>query len=146
MIVLDTMVLAYAVGTDHPLRVPCRRIIDAVGDGRVQATTTVEVVQEFIHVHARRGRRADAITHARDYGRLLAPLRDVHAEDLETALGLLATHPALGAFDAFLAAVVIHASGDVLVSADRGFAAVAGLRWVDPADEARLAALLDEVP
>jgi predicted nucleic acid-binding protein len=144
VIVLDTTVLAYAVGADHSLRGPCRAIIDAIGDGRVAATTTVEVLQEFLHVHARRGRRADAIEHARDYLRLLSPLREVQAEDFEAALVLLAAHPTLGAFDSVLAAVATRTSPGVLVSADRAFAAIPGLRHVDPADATAVAALLGE--
>ena len=54
MIVLDTTVLVYAKGIDHPLRQPCRKLIDLIADGRIEATTTVEVIQEFVHVRARR--------------------------------------------------------------------------------------------
>lgn len=31
--VLDTTILVYAVGADHPFAAPCRRLIEAVGDG-----------------------------------------------------------------------------------------------------------------
>ncbi len=144
MIVLDTTVLAYAVGADHPLRVPCRAIVDAIGDGRIAATTTIEVVQEFLHVHARRGRREAAIERARDYLRLLSPLREVQAEDFEAALVLFAAQPTLGAFDSVLAAVAMRNPPGVLVSADRALARVSGLRHVDPADQDALAALLGE--
>ena len=44
MIVLDTTVLVYSVGSDHPLRAPCRSLIEAIGDGEIAATTTVEVI------------------------------------------------------------------------------------------------------
>ncbi len=142
--VLDTTVLAYAVGADHPLRAPCRAIIDTVGDGRVTATTTAEVLQEFLHVHARRGRRDAGISYARDYLRLLSPLREVQADDFEAALLLHAAHPALGAFDSVLAAVATRTTPGVLVSADRAFASIPGLRHVDPADPTALAALLGE--
>lgn len=67
MIVLDTTVLAYAVGAEHPLREPSRRLVAAIGDGRIAATTTVDVVQEFAHAYARRRARAAAAAHARRY-------------------------------------------------------------------------------
>lgn len=145
MIILDTTVLVYAVGSDHHLREPCQAIIDATGDGRIRATTTVEVIQEFVHVHARRDRRPAAISYGRDYIRLLSPLRAVEAEDLESALTLLAAHPALGPFDAVLAAIAMRSDADVLISADRAFAGVPGLRLVDPADASALATLLHGV-
>ena len=55
VIVLDTTVLVYAVGDDHELREPARRVVvTAVESGTAQATTTVEAIQEFVHVRARR--------------------------------------------------------------------------------------------
>ena len=54
MIVLDTTVLVYALGGEHALREPCQRLVEAVAEGRVEATTTVEVIQEFVRVRARR--------------------------------------------------------------------------------------------
>jgi hypothetical protein len=56
MILLDTTALVYAVGSEHPLREPCRALISAIGDGRIAATTTVEMLQQFTHVRARRRR------------------------------------------------------------------------------------------
>jgi len=60
VIVLDTTVLVYAKGAEHPLREPCRTIIQAAEGGRVRATTTAEAIQEFIQVRARCRDRADA--------------------------------------------------------------------------------------
>lgn len=45
MILLDTTILVYAVGTDHHLREPCRQLLEGVRDGRLRACTTVEVIQ-----------------------------------------------------------------------------------------------------
>jgi predicted nucleic acid-binding protein len=53
MIVFDTTVLVYAKGADHPLRDPCRQLI-AAAERRIEATTTVEAIQEFVHVRSRR--------------------------------------------------------------------------------------------
>ena len=54
MIVIDTTVLSYAVGVEHLLRDPCIRLLRAHADGAIDAATTIEVVQEFVHVRARR--------------------------------------------------------------------------------------------
>lgn len=35
VIVLDTTVLVYAVGAEHPLRDPCRRLVEAIADGQL---------------------------------------------------------------------------------------------------------------
>ena len=141
MIVLDTTVLVYAVGDDHQLRNPARTIVEAVESGTVQATTTVEAIQEFVHVRARRRDRADAAALGRAYVTLLSPLLRPGEEDLVGGLRLFERQEALGTFDAVLAASAIAARAEALVSADRSFDGVRGLRWVDLSGD-EVAALL----
>ena len=133
MIVLDTTVLVYAVGDEHPLREPSRGLIEAIAGDRVEATTTVEVIQEFVHVRARRRDRHDAADRGRELLRLLGPL--ITPGDAELALGLrlFEENDGLGMFDAVLAATVMLSGADALVSADRAFATVRGLTHLDPA-------------
>lgn len=134
MIVLDTTVLVYAVGYGHPLRDACRSVISAIGAGRLIATTTAEVLQEFTHVRARRRSRKDAAALADAHLDLLGPLLTIEADDLSTGLRLFQTHDALGSFDAVLAATAMRREHiSALVSANRAFAAVPGLRHLDPA-------------
>lgn len=135
MILLDTTVLVYAVGSDHPLREPCRRILSAHRDGRIEATTTIECVQEFAHVRASRRTRRDAVELARSYVEALRPLT-IELDDLERGLTLFERHPGLGAFDSILAAVALGRRAEALVTADRAFAVVPGLPVVDPSSTA----------
>lgn len=132
MIVIETTILVYAKGTDHSLRDPCRSLISAVAEGELQATTSVEVIQEFVHVRARRRDRTDATGLGRDYADLLSPLLEVTAEHLRHGLKLFERVDGLGAFDAVLAAASIDAGATALVSADSAFADVPGLRHVFP--------------
>lgn len=141
MIVLDTTVLVYAVGSEHALREPCRDLIAAIAAGTVRATTTVEVLQEFTHVRARRRGREDAARLARDYLDVLSPLLIVGEEDLQEGLRLYARGERLGAFDAVLAATANRADAVAIVSADAAFAE-ADVRHVVP-DASGVAALLE---
>jgi len=131
MIILDTTVLAYAVGEEHPLRDPCRRLLSAHAEGRIEATTTVEVIQEFAHVRARRQTRAEAGRLARRYMAAFT-LVVTTPDDLDRGLDLFEQYPMVGAFDAVLAAVALVRHADALVSADRAFASIPGLSFVDP--------------
>lgn len=144
MIVLDTTVLVYAVGADHPLRAPCRAIVAAVGDGSLAATTTPEVIQELADVRARRRDRDDAAPLATSYAELLSPLLVVDEADLRAGLDLFRSHVRLGAFDCVLAATATHRGANGLVSADRAFADIDGLHHIDPADPEALSSLLDD--
>ena len=142
MILLDTTVLVYAKGEDHPLRDPCRELIAAVADRRIEATTTIEVIQEFVHVRARRRDRRDAATLGRDYSELLSPLLSPTADDLGAGLALFERSGKLGAFDAVLAACAARAGMDALVSADSAFAGVPEISHLIP-DRSGLSRLLN---
>ena len=141
MIVLDTTVLAYAVGAEHPLREPSRRVLMAIRDGAVTATTTVDVIREFAHGYARRRPRSTAAAHAQRYATLLSPLLSPTERDLEAGLRLFERHERLDPFDAVLAATAIEHGAAALVSADRAFADVRRLRFAE-LGSSRLDALL----
>lgn len=143
MILLDTTVLVYSKGQAHPLRDPCRDLIAAIAHGDLEATTTVEVIQEFVHVRARRRGRADAATLGRDYAALLSPLLSPDGQDLEEGLSMFQRTDSLGAFDAVLAASAGSAGVSAVVSADSGFAGVPHISHVIP-DRAGVSRLLDE--
>ena len=104
----------------------------AIRGRRVAATTTVEVVQEFAHVFGRRRNRTDAARLARGWAAVLGPLISTDADDLDQGLELFETHARLSGFDAVLAAAARRRGAEALVSADAAFAAVPGLRYVDP--------------
>ena len=141
MIVLDTTVLVYAKGADHPFRDPCRELIAAITDGSVQATTSVEAIQEFVHVRARRRSRADAAAIGRDYTELLSPLLEVTRDHLREGLDLFERKERLGAFDAVLAAAAVQSGASALVSTDADFADLAEISHVVP-DTSGVAGLL----
>ncbi len=143
MIVLDTTVLVYAKGAEHPLREPCRELVAAIAEERIEATTTVEVIQEFVHVRARRRERSDAAALGRDYAELLSPLLTITRDNLQRGLMLFETTPRLGAFDAVLAAAAAKAGAAALVSADTSFADLSDISHVIP-DAAGIATLFDK--
>jgi predicted nucleic acid-binding protein/SAM-dependent methyltransferase len=140
VIVLDTTVLVYVVSADHPLREPCRDLIDSIASGRLRATTTIDVLQEFTHVRARRRDREDAARCAHDCLELLTPLLVVGEDDLEQGLRIYTRSHRLGAFDCVLAATAGRSGAAAIVSADAAFGE-ADIRHVVP-DAAGVADLL----
>lgn len=126
--------LVYAVGGAHPLAGPARALVDAIRVGRLSATTTVEVIQELVHVRGRRRPRDDAARFGRDFIGLLSPLLRPTESELEDALDLYERHDRIGSFDAVLVATARARGARALVSADRALRGVGGLRVVDLAD------------
>lgn len=129
--VLDTTVLVYAVGTDHPYATPAKRVMEAVADGSLAATTTIEVIQEFAHVRARRRDRLDAIDLAQAYRVLLGPLLTTEETDLDHGLDLWGHHEGLGAFDSILLAATHRIRARGLVTADKALLGVHNAAVVD---------------
>ena len=131
MILLDTTILVYAVGTEHPLRAPSRGLMELIRDGIVRASTTVEVLQEFAHVRSRCRPRAEAAERAREYAVGFSPLARPDEDDLFAGLALFQDSADLGPFDAVLAATALRRKW-ALASADRSFEQVDGLAYLDP--------------
>ncbi|HLA15754.1 MAG TPA: type II toxin-antitoxin system VapC family toxin [Candidatus Limnocylindrales bacterium] len=132
MIVLDTNVLVYAVGGPHPLAAPCRALVEAIRDRRIEATTAPEVIQEFVHVAVRRRPRSVVVALAGAYADLLAPLQPIEEPHLRRGLRVFLDYPDLDAFDALLAGTVLEEGLDALVSADAHLQVVNGLDVIVP--------------
>lgn len=130
----DTAVIMYAAGWPHPLRSPCRELIDAVVEARLEAVVSAEVIQEILHRFSASGRR--------DVGTAMAEAAlDLFAPVLPITDAIMRRMPALfQAYDGLSARDLIHVSAcretgiEVIVSPDRGFDQVEGLRRLDPSD------------
>jgi len=138
---LDTSVIVHATGGAHAYREPCRAVVRMAGEGRLAGETSVEMVQELVHVLLRRhGDRAAAVAQAQNVGRL-CELHDFVVGDLVEAMALYVAHSALDMRDAVYAATVRTRGLEHVISTDRAFDGIPGLTWVDPADSRAMAAL-----
>jgi predicted nucleic acid-binding protein len=140
-VLLDTNVFIYAVGNESPYREPCREIMRLLACGELKGEASADLVQEFLHHrHRRTGDRAAAVAAARRVARAIV-LHDVTSAELMRALTLFEGHGGLNARDAVFAAVALNSGVTTVISADRGFDGVSGLRRVDPLDDEEVAAL-----
>jgi len=131
---LDTNIFLCAIGGDGPYREPCRQVLGAVGRGALDGVTSSEVLQEILHVRARRIDMKDATTAARCAAGIVADVLPISADDVLDACGLLDSHPNLGARDALHVAVMKNARIGLLVSVDRDFDVIKTLKRLDPTD------------
>jgi len=99
VIFVDTNVLMYAVGGEHPLREEAREFfVSALKSGEI-LVSSAEALQELLHAYLPVGREATldaALTLAQ--GRL-AQVWTVEVEDVLLARTLAGRHPGLGARD-----------------------------------------------
>src|SRR3954447_11232675 len=107
------------MGTEHPEKAPCRRILAMAAAGEIDAVTSSEVLQEVLYVRLRRGQRSDGLASVETIRDLVGEVFPVTAADISEACELLAHHPALDARDAVHAAVAKRNKVALLVSADK---------------------------
>lgn len=123
MIFVDTNVIMYAVGREHPLRDAARRFFLEQAAGGEVLVSSAEVLQELLHAYVPVKRletldAALALAHAR-----LGSIWPVEAEDIELARALVELHPALGARDLLHVACCERRGVTRVQSFDRALAA-----------------------
>jgi len=129
---VDSAVLMYAAGRDHPLRAPSVRFLGQVADGSIQAITSVEVVQEILHRYLSVNRPDLAKTVARDAQDLFAPVVPITHALMRRVPELADKYPRLQARDLVHVATCIHEGVTEIVSPDKAFDEVAEVRRIDP--------------
>jgi predicted nucleic acid-binding protein len=130
---IDTAVIMYAAGSDHPLRAPCRRILGEVAEGSLEAAISVEVVQEILHRFTALKRPEIGASMANDALDLFAPVLPITHAVMRRMPGLVQRYPALAARDLLHVATCLEEGIAEIVSPDRGFDSVAEIRRIDPA-------------
>jgi len=129
---IDTAVVMYANGTTHPLREACRSIMIRVGDGQLEAVTSVEVVQEILHRFISIRRPGIGVEIARVTMDAFAPVLPITHALMRRVPDLAARYPSLSGRDLVHVATCIHEGITEIITPDRGFDQVVELRRIDP--------------
>ena len=136
---IDTAVIMYAAGAEHPLKQPSAEILRGVAGGGIPGVTSAEVIQEIVHRFVHAGRPHLAVALARSALRLFSPVIPIGTDVVERLPGLIGRYPSLSARDLMHVATCMEERIEVIVSPDRGFDAVSEVTRLDPADPAVLA-------
>jgi uncharacterized protein len=134
VIFVDTNVLMYAAGGDHPLQRPCREIVDGIGDRSIAATTSVEVVQEIVHRYVATGRAQSGLALAELTLDLFAPVLPITHAVMRRVPDFARRYPSLAARDVIHVATCVHEGINAILSTDRGFDGVREVRRIAPED------------
>lgn len=139
-IFVDANVVVYARSMEKgSLPERCREIIRAIGEGLLEARTSVAVLEEIWHLELR-GRPTGLDGVAADAYTLFTPLLAVTDEIVRDALEL--DGGSLGANDRIHVATCRANDIEAIVSTDAGFDGIASLRRIDPLDRDALASLM----
>lgn len=128
MIFVDSNVPMYLVGAPHARKTDAQMLVERAALDREKLVTDAEVLQEILHRYAAIDRR-DAIQPAFDaLLRVVDAVLPVTLEDVEAAKSIVLSPLRISSRDALHVAVMRrHGIGSIL-SFDRGFDAVDGLR------------------
>lgn len=129
-VLIDTSVLAYALGAEHEHRAACRRLLSEF-HRTLRPHASVEMIQELVFHRLRRTDRRRAVS----AGRQVAQAVTLHPFDqpiLQVALSLIESTDDVRGRDAVHAATGLAIGVDAIVSTDAAFEAIPGLTWWTP--------------
>lgn len=135
---VDANVLIYAAAGVQEHRDACLDVLYAVAEG-ADGRTSVAVLEEVWHLQQSK-RAGDLGTIAEDAYALFSPLLPVTDRAFALALGHGARR--LGTNDRLHVGTCLDHDIDTIVTADRGFDGVRGIKRVDPLDRAAVRRLL----
>jgi predicted nucleic acid-binding protein len=123
---VDTNILMYAVGGEHPLRADAQAFFEQSLTSNEPLVTSAEVLQELLHAYLRVG-RLDTLDAALALARAcIATVWPIELEDVELARLLVDRHPGLGARDLLHLACCTRRNVRRIRTFDRGLAAAIG--------------------
>jgi uncharacterized protein len=132
VILVDTNVIMYAAGAEHPHKRPSVALLERIARGEIEATIDAEALQEILHRYRAIGRWEDGrrvFDLARRVFRTVVP---VTAEMLDRARRILDTDRRIMARDALHAAVVMSERLEAVCSWDRDLDRIKGLVRREP--------------
>jgi predicted nucleic acid-binding protein len=129
---VDSNITVYAFGGDHPHRANARTVLDLSRSGRGDLWSDAETLQELMHVYLRREGIERARTAIRVFREaLLDRIAVVTGEDVAAAVRL-DLPLRVQSRDRVHVAVMQRLGLDTIISSDRGFDLVPGVRRLDP--------------
>lgn len=133
---IDTAILMFAGGAPHPLRDPCRHVLELVEQGRMRAVTSAEVVQEVLHRFGASRSPHIGERMAQVALDLFAPVLPVTHAVMARCLELAPRYRHLASRDIVHVATCLEEGLGGIITPDQGFDRVAELVRLDPADRA----------
>ena len=131
MRLIDTNVIVYTVGSVHPLKEAAERVISDIAAGTLAANLDAEALQEVLHVYSSRGERKKGFRTIEHLLMLFPNPFPIGREEIERARDLMMEHAFLVCRDAIHAAVVQTNDLEGIITADKVFDRIKGLKRFD---------------
>lgn len=129
---LDTNILMYAVGSEHPLKSRCLDIFRKISEGEIVAVTDTEVFQEIAYRYWCQKKWETAVEVLKKYEVLFNEIYPVEQKDIHIYYDLLAEYDFLSPRDAIHAAVMKSHQITKIFTADRALAKLPFFKTITP--------------
>jgi Predicted nucleic acid-binding protein, contains PIN domain len=130
---IDANVVMYSLGGSHPLRDPCKKILEKIKAQKIRVVTDTEVLQEILYRYFSIKKYAFGEIAYISMVQFCAKIFPVRVQDTDRALELLKTSPAITSRDAIHAATMINNGIKQILSTDTHFDLIPEIRRIDPA-------------
>jgi len=130
VIFVDANVPMYLIGRDHPHKVDAQQILERLAGERRGLVTSSEVFQEILHRFISTDRREKIEPAFETLRGIVDHVLALEEADVFAAKDLVHAHPRMPARDAVHAAVMRRREITEILSFDRGFDAVGGIKRV----------------
>lgn len=118
---VDTNILMYAVGSEHPLKKPCLEILEKISRDEIVAVTDTEVFQEVAYRYWSQRKWPVAVQVLKDYQSLFREIYPIEKRQLDDYYTLLTEYEFLSPRDAIHAAVMRSHQLTRILTTDRDF-------------------------
>lgn len=129
---LDTNILMYAVGSEHPFKKPSLEILKKISEGEIMAVTDTEVFQEIAYRYWAQRKWSVAIQVLKDYEHLFSEIYPIEKQQLATYYRLLSDFKELSPRDAIHIAVMHTHQIRNICTTDKVFEKIPTLRVCFP--------------
>lgn len=121
VVFVDTNILMYVAGREHPHQEACRQALALIAQEVVEAVTSTEVHQEILHRYLSLGRPEDARSVSKTLQSIVPRTLAVDLADIVRARDLSIIYPVVSARDLIHAAVMLNHGITTILSVDRHF-------------------------
>ncbi|MBI4374107.1 MAG: type II toxin-antitoxin system VapC family toxin [Deltaproteobacteria bacterium] len=133
MIFVDTNIFMYAVGKDHPYKLPSLKFFEESADGKHEIAINVEVLQEILYrfwAIRKIEKGYDLFGYAKHLSDWILPISQ---SEIDKAKDLMKGTPGLSPRDALHAASMLKNRISTILSYDQHFDQITALKRIEPA-------------
>jgi predicted nucleic acid-binding protein len=135
---VDSNIIMYAVGAQHPYRRPCLEALDRIVQENLPAVVSSEIHQEILHRYLSLGQGSLAQQVSIKLETIIPTTLPVTLADVRRVRLLVERYPTLKARDLVHAAVMLENDLSSILSTDRHFDEMIEIERIDPHDLSRL--------